>query len=590
MALNITWDVDTSVPSFPNPLNVGGTFYLVYQGSFSSADALNGTFTMSDGSTLASTPVPVYNENGNIVGYKLNEYAVYAQEGTGVMVYNSNSYEVAIPVTGIYFYYRDGLTRYGTSLYLPNESTPITDLSGTTWTIPAGWVAPGYVATMMDGQEYHITGTISYNGRTYTDLEYFEAYNLDQIRFSFKTRNEYPLNDQDITFNITGGEDATNPDLIAWFESGGTIRCTKTLKGVWRFKENFTFPSESNPNSYADLYQQLDFINREFHFNGSTEPGGPESYSEMDIHSGTKTIWYMERHHDGLEWLYSRRTVYAGSATGWYSDEDRYVALLYEQDVTDKFYTWFTANADDVTSSFVLIHYRNKLIGLVEDGHSCYLDCANYMMNTDVAISVPDTKPIVASPVTDSDTRTLKGVWRFKETITATQSVYSDVVCKYVGFDNGIFEHVSSIDVYVNDDGFVRVSYMEKCTDGGYIGGNNYRMDSGWDSDMYRHLYFPSELTVPEDFYKWFIANAEDITDSATFIEFNGELVGVLLSGMTARLPCKDLIMPSNVTVTARKVAEGAENYYEEPNALGTTVVILSHTEETNNLGTTVII
>ena len=62
MALNITWDVDTSVPSFPNPLNVGGTFYLVYQGSFSSADALNGTFTMSDGSTLASTPVPVYNE------------------------------------------------------------------------------------------------------------------------------------------------------------------------------------------------------------------------------------------------------------------------------------------------------------------------------------------------------------------------------------------------------------------------------------------------------------------------------------------------------------------------------------------------
>ena len=327
-----------------------------------------------------------------------------------------------------------------------------------------------------------------------------------------------------------------------------------TLKGVWLFNETIDFPPDSNPNSnyYPAMYGSIYFVTPGFSYNGSTREGGPEAYVTMDIyHDGT--IKYIHRFWDGFEWMHNTYEQHNASK-GWLSQDSRRIIFLYEQEVDDNFYDWFTSNAVEITDDVTQVDYRGRRWCALADGEGVSFSCANEIMMSDITVIAPKTEPTIAPTVADSTTPILKGVWRFKENITATQTIESSVVCKFISFDNGIYDYVSHIDVYVNDKGLRHINYYIKCTDGGSMGDSVYDADVGWyGGELYRNLYFPSECIVSQEFYDWFIANAEDITDYVTYIKMGDEIIGILRSGMTARLPCKDQVMPSNVTITARE-------------------------------------
>ena len=112
---------------------------------------------------------------------------------------------------------------------------PLTDLTNTVWNIPAGWTASagyGQFNVVFNGKEIFTSSgqeidiysdelNIGY-AFTSTDGETFGYYATQDCMY-FGGANYYN-NEFGYVFSFTGGEDVTNPDLIAWLQENGTLQ------------------------------------------------------------------------------------------------------------------------------------------------------------------------------------------------------------------------------------------------------------------------------------------------------------------------------------------------------------------------------
>lgn len=96
----------------------------------------------------------------------------------------------------------------------------ITDLTNTTWNIPAGWTASaGYGQFNVTNTMY---GTIS--ATFYIGYDFNAAEESINAKANVVSNTVYGgvSNTNGFSLKITGGADATNPDLISWLETNGT--------------------------------------------------------------------------------------------------------------------------------------------------------------------------------------------------------------------------------------------------------------------------------------------------------------------------------------------------------------------------------
>ena len=152
----------------------------------------------------------------------------------------------------------------------------------------------------------------------------------------------------------------------------------------------------------------------------------------------------------------------------------------------------------------------------------------------------------------------LKGVWKFNKTVNLVDNLsigldFTNHIQPYqtYGDEPDKVMTYSQIDVSSNSI----VYHIRQYDIGGEYGSSRqvYSSAAGWTPDSDRLLIFVGEYTVSTEFYDWFTANAEDITDSVTQIFYNGRLIGVLENGERVTIPCKGLPMIEDIIITAPK-------------------------------------
>ena len=98
----------------------------------------------------------------------------------------------------------------------------ITDLTNTTWHIPAGWSAKHNYGTFSVDYNYEYTALVVGSQTTLRiGFDDGSGDNGDNI-IGFSTESIYPATA--FTITITGGVDATNPALISWLEANGELQ------------------------------------------------------------------------------------------------------------------------------------------------------------------------------------------------------------------------------------------------------------------------------------------------------------------------------------------------------------------------------
>ena len=217
--------------------------------------------------------------------------------------------------------------------------------------------------------------------------------------------------------------------------------------------------------------------------------------------------------------VYAEADVYAyDDDSGWKDEEYKTITLVNNQEVSDDFEAWFSANA-------------------VADG---------------VQIS---------------------GVWKFKDVLTAGDfglvNVNFTTTAYYAGFG----------DVGLNcDEIYHETCTTEKMASFAYqIISTTPDMSSlgvtfpmpafvwdgeDWKLDIYgegvKTIDFGTEQTVSTEFYNWLIANA---TQPMASITHNGEVIASLFPGQTATLKCAGMKMDSDVVVSvAENIGGGGEH------------------------------
>jgi hypothetical protein len=145
----------------------------------------------------------------------------------------------------------------------------ITDLKGTTWYVPAGWTATaGYGSFSIHGKiDDYYTANPLYIGYAFDEenMGFVPKANsiVDHGFFSWTSADSF-------TLSITGGADATAPDLIACLEANGTqLKVTDLTNTTWtvasgwqaeadygKFVINGTFASDSysSPTEFIELW------------------------------------------------------------------------------------------------------------------------------------------------------------------------------------------------------------------------------------------------------------------------------------------------------------------------------------------------
>ena len=124
----------------------------------------------------------------------------------------------------------DSITTEGNIIFgLESEPEEITDLTNTTWNIPAGWTATaGYGIFNIN----YIDSENDYQTENKKIALGYMRFNFDTLIFTDPTADYINLggpsaceigSSQTFTITITGGTDATNPDLISWLQENGTI-------------------------------------------------------------------------------------------------------------------------------------------------------------------------------------------------------------------------------------------------------------------------------------------------------------------------------------------------------------------------------
>ena len=124
----------------------------------------------------------------------------------------------------------DSITTEGNIIFgLESEPEEITDLTNTSWIINEGWTATaGYGIFNIN----YIDSENDYQTENKKIALGYMRFNFDTLIFTDPTADYINLggpsaceigSSQTFTITITGGEDATNPDLISWLQENGNL-------------------------------------------------------------------------------------------------------------------------------------------------------------------------------------------------------------------------------------------------------------------------------------------------------------------------------------------------------------------------------
>lgn len=213
-------------------------------------------------------------------------------------------------------------------------------LKGAICNMPPGWTAKqGY-------GKFNISGTVNGTAFSSVSIGYLDsiAYrNCISIYTGSSFAGQYG-NSSSLVFSFTDGDDINNESLISWLSSQGElIEAQKYyLSGIWKFKNKLTAPI---------VDKSIDYINEEVSFvsgNNSSfnllrrfispTSGLSVEYANTASASGSITIVYADGEYGENIGL-----------SGWRDDLDRTISFSAEQEVSDEFYNWMTANAYSLT-------------------------------------------------------------------------------------------------------------------------------------------------------------------------------------------------------------------------------------------------
>jgi N-acetylneuraminic acid mutarotase len=218
------------------------------------------------------------------------------------------------------------------------------------------------------------------------------------------------------------------------------------------------------------------------------------------------------------EWL-EDSTLVAYTTLGWstfdYGNDIQTITFTEEQEVSEEFYAWFTANA---------------------------------------------------SPVADG--KKIAGVWKFKDEIAAPIGGVASGGVNFTTEALGYTAHC--IDLYVGE--YPEMTYVVDSVPGEleqYLGSLGITLpfpfvvvNGGvWDVDSFgegvKTIDFGTDpQTVSNEFYGWMIANAERQDPPAATITHNGETIAELDPGQTATLKCAGMKMAGDVVVRVAELPE----------------------------------
>lgn len=295
-----------------------------------------------------------------------------------------------------------------------------------------------------------------------------------------------------------------------------------TVKGKWLFNDEVTQIAPDPGKGNTTVVQEVNFTF--IKWDGSIGQANGigvhrDSYKFSLVYLDGTTI---------LSWAYIYR-VYSGSwSTGWDNENGKTITFIEEQEVSDEFYEWFTANATQVIESTPTTITYNGTDASVEVGQTATLACNGKKALTDIvivfgadgsityngtetAVSTGQTATLACAGkkmltdvvITVSGGYALSGVWKFNETLD------------FSGVDtNTIFDVPFSCEGYgLTFDGFgfdkAGGTYMLVYKHSDKNENRSPYSYGSWISESRRYVDFgttPQE--VSPEFYEWFTANA----------------------------------------------------------------------------------
>ena len=173
-----------------------------------------------------------------------------------------------------------------------------------------------------------------------------------------------------------------------------------TLKGKWRFNETLVIPA-------ADIEQVVNFAT-----SGRLDGDDGVLYTTLNCTSmlvkvDRATPLQYEVDSAIPEWEYrpAYHPVYSNGVLGLYEFYDEGLRTIYfgetEQEVSDEFYAWFTANA--VLLHAATITYGDETIAVIDGGQTATLECAGMMMTANVVVRAEAVSGVGGAAVAEYD-------------------------------------------------------------------------------------------------------------------------------------------------------------------------------------------
>jgi hypothetical protein len=153
-----------------------------------------------------------------------------------------------------------------------------------------------------------------------------------------------------------------------------------TVKGKWLFNDEVTQIAPDPGKGNTTVVQEVNFTF--IKWDGSIGQANGigvhrDSYKFSLVYLDGTTI---------LSWGYIYR-VYSGSwSTGWDNENGKTITFIEEQEVSDEFYEWFTANATQVIESTPTTITYNGTETTIETGQTATLACNGKKALTDVVV------------------------------------------------------------------------------------------------------------------------------------------------------------------------------------------------------------